>query len=169
MGAAVKITSYMKPADSLTVIGMLCGFASAFLFSSGDMVNGIVALLAATFFDAIDGKVARSLGGASAFGKALDFSDIVSFGVAPAFMILHFFPNEIGYASVAVFLTASLLRLARFNISDGPSVGMPTTANGVIFPALYYLQSTFGFSEYSFVVVALVSSAIMVSAFRLRK
>jgi len=39
----------------------------------------------------------------------------------------------------------------------------------VIFPALYYLQSTFGFSEYSFVVVALVSSAIMVSAFRLRK
>lgn len=126
--------------------------------------------LAAAFFDAIDGKVARKTGGGTNFGKALDFGDLVSFGAAPAFLISFVVRDYIGYAVAAIFLTASLLRLARFNCTNTPYfIGMPTTLNGVIFPLLFFLQRLLGFSNYAYVAAALVSSALMLGTFRLGK
>lgn len=163
-----SIASYLKPADFLTVGGMLSGFSAALLYSNGELLTGSIALLIAAFLDAIDGKVARKFGGATDFGKALDFSDIVSFGVAPAMLLCVLFPDEIGYATAAIFLTASLLRLARFNVMKKPSGGIPTTANGVIFPVLCLLQLQLGFSNHVFAFAALISSLLMVSSLRLK-
>ena len=163
------IIKYLKPADFLTVGGMVSGFTAILLYSWGELILGSFALLIAAFIDAIDGKVARKFGGATAFGKALDFSDIVSFGTAPAVLLCVLFPDSMGYVTASLFLTASLLRLARFNVMKKPSGGMPTTANGAIFPALCFLQLGLGFSDYFFVAAALVSCVLMLSSFKLRK
>jgi len=83
-------------------------------------------------FDAFDGKVARMVGGSSAFGAQLDsFSDMLSFGVAPAMLAKILIEHEgagLGYSvyprihfvAAAVFATMAILRLARFNLETEP-------------------------------------------------
>jgi len=83
-------------------------------------------------FDAFDGKVARMVGGSSAFGAQLDsFSDMLSFGVAPAMLAKILIEHEsaaLGYGvhpriyfvAAAVFATMAILRLARFNLETEP-------------------------------------------------
>lgn len=164
-----SIIKYLKAADAVTVLSLLSGFAAIVFFSNGDFQNGSIAILAAAFLDWIDGKVARALGGGTEFGKALDFADLVSFGVAPAFLIIKIIPNYIGYSAAAIFLTASLLRLARFNVTkENVSIGMPTTFNGIIFPLIYFL-TTFDVTNQIYIFAALVSSILMLSSFRLGK
>ncbi len=165
-----SIKNYLKIADFVTILSLLSGFAAIIYFSHGNFSSGSLALFAAAFFDWIDGKVARVLGGGTDFGKALDFADLVSFGVAPAFLISEIVPNYFSYLCAGIFLTASLLRLARFNvIKENASLGMPTTFNGIIFPAMYFAQNYFYFTSYAFPVAALVSSALMLSSFKLGK
>ena len=83
-------------------------------------------------FDAFDGKVARMVGGSSAFGAQLDsFSDMLSFGVAPAMLAKILIEHEgvalgygvhprIHFVAAAVFATMAILRLARFNLETEP-------------------------------------------------
>jgi CDP-diacylglycerol--serine O-phosphatidyltransferase len=83
-------------------------------------------------FDALDGKVARMVGGSSAFGAQLDsFSDMLSFGVAPALLAKILIEHEgarLGYSvhlrldfgAAAVFAIMAILRLARFNLENEP-------------------------------------------------
>lgn len=165
-----SIKNYWKPADAITIFSLLSGFAAIIFFVHGNFFSGSLALLAAAFFDWLDGKVARKFGGGTAYGKALDIADLVSFGAAPAVLISVAVKNYFGYAAAAIFLTASLLRLARFQIEETNfSIGMPTTANGIIFPVVYFLQSYFGFDNFVFAVVALASSALMLSSFETKK
>jgi len=81
-------------------------------------------------FDAIDGKVARMVGGASSFGAQLDsFSDMLTFGVAPAVLAKVLIEHEgplynyginarLHFVAAAVFSTMAILRLARFNLES---------------------------------------------------
>jgi len=83
-------------------------------------------------FDAIDGKVARMVGGASNFGAQLDsFADMLTFGVAPAVLAKVLIEHEAplyGYSvnprlhfiAAAVFSVMAILRLARFNLENDP-------------------------------------------------
>lgn len=68
--------------------------------------------------DALDGIVARRFGG-SRFGADLDtLSDMVSFVVAPAFMVFTYYGAETPYRSLlaaGLVLIMGMLRLARFN------------------------------------------------------
>jgi CDP-diacylglycerol--serine O-phosphatidyltransferase len=91
----------------------------------------------AMFLDAIDGSVARLTDSSSTLGAQLDsLADLVSFGVAPAFMMLRLVSFYIGPEGVttiigpeadtsfakllwgvaAVYLCCTALRLARFNV-----------------------------------------------------
>jgi|SRR3989338_298236 len=165
-----SIKNYLKPADIVTIFSLLSGFAAIIFFSHGNFFNGSIALLFAAFFDWADGKAARAFGGGTKYGKALDIADLVSFGAAPAVMISFAVRNYFGYLAAGIFLTASLMRLARFQVEETNfSIGMPTTVNGIIFPAVYFLQSYLGFSEYIYVIVALISSIFMLKSFELRK
>jgi CDP-diacylglycerol--serine O-phosphatidyltransferase len=97
----------------------------------------------AVFFDYMDGKVARSLGGSSAFGEELDsLADALSFGAAPAFLIYGRYvgveggmPGALG---TAFFALCGVLRLARFNVAHvtGPFQGLPIPAGGMTLAAL---------------------------------
>ena len=75
--------------NAITCCNLLCG-CMAILCSTDPLVALIFVLLAA-FFDFFDGLAARSLKAYSAIGKDLDsLADMVSFGVAPAFVGLIF-------------------------------------------------------------------------------
>jgi len=68
----------------------------------------------------VDGRVARMTGTTSAFGEQLDsLADIVSFGVAPAFLVYHWGLAPFGRAGLLVsflFVVCGASRLARFNV-----------------------------------------------------
>ena len=81
----------------------------------------VMAIGVAAVFDALDGRIARLLKGASKFGAELDsLSDFVCFGVAPA-MILYLWAMEdagrAGWLLVMLFAMCCGLRLARFNVA----------------------------------------------------
>jgi CDP-diacylglycerol--serine O-phosphatidyltransferase len=77
----------------------------------------------AMVFDALDGYIARLSKSASEFGAELDsLCDMVSFGVAPAFLLVKmcpqfsFFHKQAVWVIAAAYATCAALRLARFNI-----------------------------------------------------
>jgi len=90
-------------------------------------------LVVAMFFDAVDGRLARFTRKTSEFGGQLDsLADIVSFGVAPAVLVLCIKrPEDFGALSTwgraywraewvmaAIFVCCAALRLARFNVEN---------------------------------------------------
>ena len=77
----------------------------------------------AMVFDALDGYVARLSRTASDFGAQLDsLCDLVTFGVAPAFLLVKmcphfaFFHREAVWVIAASYAACAALRLARFNV-----------------------------------------------------
>jgi CDP-diacylglycerol--serine O-phosphatidyltransferase len=104
------------------------------------MLCGALILLA-MLFDAIDGQVARITRGVSDFGAQLDsLCDLVSFGLAPAILLVKMCPQFTNLHSEAIWSIAALyaccaaMRLARFNVeSDSDDdhtmfAGLPTPA-----------------------------------------
>ena len=98
--------------------------ASAHLDDPYFALSGLL-IIAAMVFDALDGYVARLSKSASNFGMQLDsLCDAISFGVAPAFLILRLGPRTSPVPQLhqalaviaALYMACTLLRLARFNI-----------------------------------------------------
>ena len=122
----------------LTLGNGVCGFAAianASKIGSIDVGTGIDPffaasgwlILAAMVFDMLDGYVARLSRSASKFGGELDsLCDAISFGVAPAFLLLRlgpgWQPQPIFHQALAgiasLYLVCAVLRLARFNIEN---------------------------------------------------
>src|SRR3569832_618213 len=76
----------------------------------------------AMIFDALDGHVARLAKTTSDFGAELDsLCDVVTFGVAPAFLLVKMCPgftfhhSQMVWVIAAAFACCAALRLARFN------------------------------------------------------
>lgn len=98
-------------------------------------------ILFAVVFDSLDGKIARMSGNMSQFGAELDsLCDVVSFGVAPAFIIMalarkqQFFPR-LSWATSVLFVACAALRLARFNVKSDDSEGSHDYFEGLPTPA----------------------------------
>jgi len=123
--------------NMITSGNMLCGMLSLVLSSHGQFVPAAWLIYIAVFFDFMDGKMARKLGGSSSFGMELDsLADVVSFGVAPAMVMygsyLKGFFGVTGAIVAAFFALCGALRLARFNVQhvDGSFQGLPIPAGG---------------------------------------
>jgi CDP-diacylglycerol--serine O-phosphatidyltransferase len=112
-------------------------------------------ILAAMLFDTVDGQVARLTRRTSDFGAQLDsLCDLVSFGVAPAFLLVKMCPqftylhSEAIWSVAALFACCAALRLARFNIemdNDDPHVsftGLPTPAAAAVIASFAILSYT---------------------------
>jgi len=93
-------------------------------------------IIAAAFFDGIDGRIARALGSTSSLGMELDsLCDAISFCAAPAIVLyswkLHA-ATVLGLIVVGLYLCAGLFRLAKFNKSGTEQklffIGLPTPA-----------------------------------------
>ena len=121
-----KVKIYLLP-NLFTAGNLACGFfALTWIFKYVEfkklesIENAIYLILAAFAFDFFDGRVARVMKKESPFGREFDsLADIVSFGVAPAFLvyaiILGDFPRT-GWIVAAVYLVCGGIRLARFNV-----------------------------------------------------
>lgn len=91
--------------------------------------------------DAFDGATARALDAQSEMGKELDsLCDLVSFGVAPAYLYYQLAPSTQGLFLISpiVLILASALRLAKFNLLAPSSyfTGMPTPATALFIVGL---------------------------------
>lgn len=123
--------------NMITSGNMLCGMLSLVLSFHGHFVPAAWLVYFAVFFDFMDGKMARKLGGSSSFGAELDsLADVVSFGVAPAMIMygayLQGFFGVTGAIAAAFFALCGALRLARFNVqhADDSFQGLPIPAGG---------------------------------------
>ncbi|OGW36335.1 MAG: CDP-diacylglycerol--serine O-phosphatidyltransferase [Nitrospirae bacterium GWD2_57_9] len=127
---------YVLP-SLLTLMSMFLGFYSIVRSFNSDYELASWSILAAAIFDVLDGWVARLTHTATRFGIEIDsLSDVISFGVAPGFLIytwtLQSF-GKIGWLGSFFLVACAALRLARFNVQMGSTekkhfTGLPTPA-----------------------------------------
>lgn len=124
---------YLIP-NAVTLGNMFCGFLAIMYSATNRYEKAALAIGIAILLDGLDGRVARRLNATSKFGLEFDsFSDLISFGVAPAILLYHwcFYPlaDEFGVAVTFVYVICAASRLARFNIAAEnlkSFVGCPT-------------------------------------------
>jgi CDP-diacylglycerol--serine O-phosphatidyltransferase len=129
------------------------------LFASVDPTHNLmlcgVLIFLAMLFDMFDGQVARLTRTTSDFGGQLDsLCDVVSFGVAPAFLLVKMCPDftslhrEAIWSIAALFACCAALRLARYNVetdeTDDPGwfAGLPTPAAAAVIGSFAILSYT---------------------------
>jgi CDP-diacylglycerol---serine O-phosphatidyltransferase len=121
----------------LTTGNLFCGFLALVLASQSRFIEAAISLFVAMVLDMLDGKVARLTKTTTQFGVEFDsLADVVSFGVAPAFMLYAFALAPLGRAAwlgAFLFAICGALRLARFNVYAGVTdrryfVGLPIPA-----------------------------------------
>jgi len=120
-----------------TLCNLLSGYFSIVRAAQGDLQFAAWLIVVAAFFDLLDGMVARLAHGDSAFGVELDsLCDVVSFGIAPSFLLYEFGLKDFTYGAFLSSLPAlcGAVRLARFNTMTGDGekksyfVGLPIPA-----------------------------------------
>ncbi len=128
----------------LTLTSIFFSFYSMIESINHDFLWAGALILAAGFFDGIDGKVARLTKTTTRFGLELDsLADVISFGVAPALLMYTWALasyNRIGWVSAFVFVACGALRLARFNVQSGNID--PKRFNGLPIPAAAAMVAT---------------------------
>lgn len=142
----VQLKKSVNIIPSLFTTGsMFFAFFSIVRSINGDHQIAAWAILLASFFDAVDGRIARLTKTQSDFGKEYDsLVDLSSCGLAPAILVytwaLQSF-KPIGWFFAFLFFACTALRLARFNIQVG--VIEKKTFNGLPSPGAACLLATF--------------------------
>ncbi|MBP2293528.1 CDP-diacylglycerol--serine O-phosphatidyltransferase [Azospirillum rugosum] len=115
----------------LTVLALCSGLTAIRFAMHERWEQAVMCIVIAAVFDALDGRIARLLNGQSKFGAELDsLSDVISFGVAPAFMMYLWALNgagSLGWIAAMAYAVCAALRLARFNSRLG-DVDLPPWA-----------------------------------------
>lgn len=131
--------------NAITVLALCAGLSSVQFALLGQYQLSIVLVVVSAVLDSLDGRIARLLDATSKMGAELDsLSDAISFGVAPA-LVLVVWQSEgdrFGWIAALVFAVCMVLRLARFNTllddTDKPPyageffVGVPAPAGGLL-------------------------------------
>src|SRR5210317_1223072 len=179
---AEKKSARMLLPNMLTLIGVCIGLTSIRFALSGEFHLAIIAIVFAALIDGLDGRIARMIKGTSKVGKELDsLTDMISFGVAPAFIMYFWMLNTLGkfgWLLSLIYVICVALRLARFNISSNqePSwrdnffEGVPSPAGGilVLIPLIYSLSDLNFFKiNYNIVVplFSITTSFLLISKF----
>ena len=189
---------YLLP-NLMTAGNLACGFSAVVTIFAGmqdvgggtkDFHLAIFLILAACFFDALDGRLARMKGQESMFGREFDsLADIVSFGIAPALLVMDIvlksFDNRLGWTVAFIYLLCGAMRLARFNclsqaaseskseVKDRDFVGFPIPAAAGLIASLTMFMiwvnegdKDLGPWRYVLLVLMLLLSFMMLSEFR---
>lgn len=136
----------------LTLGNAVCGFAAlafASKIEAGNPATDVFfaysawLIFGAMIFDGLDGYVARLSKTASDFGGQLDsLCDAISFGVAPAFLLLRMgreWEHPVVQQTIAViavlYMACAILRLARFNVENSPDPSAHKRFKGLPSPA----------------------------------
>lgn len=156
---------------------MFSGFLSVLNASQGKFIYAAWLIIIAGIFDALDGLVARLTKSSSELGVELDsLSDIISFGLAPSFLVYATYLNN--FNSVGVIISSLLLiaggfRLARFNVQlvgfdkdHFKGLPIPLAAITVSAFVLTYFNPATGYEEpyQNYIIpLVLILSILMVS------
>jgi CDP-diacylglycerol--serine O-phosphatidyltransferase len=166
-----------------TLMNLLAGFFSLLYAADGHLEAAAWLVVLAGFFDLLDGMLARLAGVSSEFGLELDsLSDVVSFGVAPSFLLYEFGLHQLGplWGALLASLPAlfGALRLAYFNTQASPEKksaefrGLPIPAQAgtvVVFILTFGPASGLGESVLArpqisaLIILVVVLSTLMVS------
>jgi len=167
--------------NTLTIFGVCLGLSSIKFALDTNYAMAIIAIGFAAILDTLDGRVARLVKGTSKVGKELDsLTDVVSFGVAPSFVMYFWTLNELGklgWLIVLIYVVCCALRLARFNITTYADdflwkqnffegVPSPGGAGLVILPLVLYKSEIYYFDQYKLLIVSIVfiiTSILLVS------
>ena len=107
----------------LTTGNLFCGFFALLLTVEHRYTEAALAIFVAMIMDLLDGRVARLMKATSQFGVEYDsLADVISFCVAPAFLMYSFALHDLGRAAwfgAFLFVICGALRLARFNVQTG--------------------------------------------------
>ena len=148
--------------NMLTLIGVCIGLSSIKFALDGKFELSIVAIIFAALIDGLDGRIARLIKGTSKVGKELDsLTDVISFGVAPSFVMYFWLLNNLGkfgWLLCLIYVVCVTLRLARFNVSSNeePSwkdnffEGVPSPAGGI----LVLMPLIFSLSGFDFLIIS---------------
>ena len=152
--------------NMLTLIGVCIGLTSIRFALDGRFEFAIVAIILAAVIDGLDGRIARLIKGTSKVGKELDsLTDMISFGVAPAFIMYFWKLNTLGrfgWLVCLIYVICVALRLARFNVNSGqePSwrdnffEGVPSPAGGIlVLTPLIFSMTNFEFITINYDIV----------------
>ncbi len=178
----------------VTILNGVCGF-TAIIYAGKDpsqsvgpyscfAVAGYLVILAMVA-DMLDGRLARMSQNTSSFGGQLDsLCDVVSFGVAPAFLMLKVLEHELVqvglgdeqllhrfiWLAAAAYMSCAAIRLARFNVENEEDesahmsfIGLPSpAAAGVIVSLVIFNEQTLPeVADKNAAIYALCESAIM--------
>jgi CDP-diacylglycerol---serine O-phosphatidyltransferase len=163
-----------------TVLNMFSGFMSILTSTQGNFVLAAWFIILAASFDALDGIMARITKSTSEFGVELDsLSDIVSFGVAPSFLVYHlalFELQNIGILLSAFPMIFGGIRLARFNVQlvgfDKDffrGLPIPSAAGLIVtFVLTFYddVTGVTGVAANMLIPIVVISSLLMVSTIK---
>ncbi|MFD5394991.1 CDP-diacylglycerol--serine O-phosphatidyltransferase [Streptomyces sp. NPDC127097] len=166
----MPLSTRLSIADTLTLGNAICGFMAVYFTTTGVLIPhltgnedggmarhsaamAVILMLLASVFDLFDGLVARKLR-ASAMGAELDnLSDLISFGLAPAYFVvtwgmvaLQSAHQRVSLVAAVVVLLAVVLRLARFScvtLRDGIFQGMPSPFGALTVVAIVLLELPF--------------------------
>lgn len=136
--------------NTITSCNLISGCISIYLTLNGFHFAAALMIFAAAIFDFFDGFAARMLDAKSPIGGELDsLSDVVSFGVAPSFILADHMEMMgvewmVGGVNVFVFMAFVLaafaaVRLAKFNIDARQTssfLGLPVPAVGLFIASL---------------------------------
>lgn len=150
----------------MTLAGLCCGMLAIYFASSQIYPAAMIALLWAAFFDWFDGPVAKLIQDRGnefmAFGAQLDsLADLVSAGVAPAFILLSVGSYHPIFLLGALYLVcAGAVRLAYFNIyglkEDGTYAGVPIGVNIILMPLIFLLHGIISADHFHWIVYGTV-------------
>ena len=148
--------------NMLTLIGVCIGLSSIKFALDEKFELAIIAIIFAALIDGLDGRIARLIKATSKVGKELDsLTDVISFGVAPSFVMYFWSLNNLGkfgWLLCLIYVVCVTLRLARFNVNSNeePSwkdnffEGIPSPAGGI----LVLMPLIFSLSEFDFLIIS---------------
>ncbi len=166
---------YLAP-NLVTTTALMFGFYAILSAINNDFERAAISIFVAMVLDGLDGRVARLVGGESAFGEQYDsLSDLLSFGVAPAILIyqwsistaehVRWLPERLSWVIPFIYCACAALRLARFNIQIGSVdaryfIGLPSPAAAGTVAGFVW----FG-TEYNIIGADVVFFAIMIALY----
>ena len=123
----------------VTLLNALFGFGAIIATQNGMLHLACILVLMAAIAVGLDGSLARYMGGSEIGGTLDSLADVISFGVAPAIIIVSYMNGYLTLIAVCFYLICGILRLARFSISKPDSAffkGLPITAGGITIAAI---------------------------------
>ena len=168
--------------NMLTLIGVCIGLTSIRFALSGEFHLAVISIIFAALIDGLDGRIARLIKGTSKVGKELDsLTDMISFGVAPAFIMYFWKLNtfgRFGWLLCLIYIICVALRLARFNVNSNqdPSwkdnffEGVPSPAGGIlVLTPLIISMTNFDYFKLNYEIIVpiffITTSLLLISKF----